>query len=90
MSLERFKISREDAYLLTIDIQERLVPAVDQSTFCSSRAERMLLAAKIFDLPGCVTEQYPKGLGPSVPEIAAAAEACASYFFKNEFQCVYR
>ena len=38
MSLERFKISREDAYLLTIDIQERLVPAVDQSTFCSSRA----------------------------------------------------
>ena len=51
----------------------------------------MLLAAKIFDLPG-VTEQYPKGLGTvGTSEIAAAAEACGHPIFsKIEFQCVYR
>ena len=46
----------------------------------------MLLAAKIFDLPGCVSSSIPK-FKPSVPEIAAAAEGVEP-IFQNEFQRV--
>ncbi|HHX37376.1 MAG TPA: isochorismatase family protein [Clostridiaceae bacterium] len=83
MNLDQFKIKRDEAFLFTIDMQERLVPAMDQSTFCRSRAERMLQAAEIFGLPGCLTEQYPQGLGASVDEIAAAAEACGHPIFSK-------
>jgi nicotinamidase-related amidase len=66
--------------LLVIDIQERLVPALDADhapRFVRAAANLIALAA-LRGWPVRATVQYPKGLGPLVPEIArelAAAKA---------------
>lgn len=81
MNLNRYQLNRAEAFLLTIDVQEKLAPAMDRPDFCTDRVVRMLKAAEILGLPGCVTEQYPRGLGTSVPAVQAAAAACSHPVF---------
>lgn len=60
-----------DSALVVIDIQERLAAAMPAREPVV-RATRILLeAAARLDIPVLVTEQYPKGLGATVPEVAA-------------------
>lgn len=81
MDLNQYRLNRTEAFLLTIDVQEKLAPAMDRTEFCTGRVVRMLKAAEIFGLPGCLTEQYPKGLGASMPAVQAAAAACSHPVF---------
>jgi nicotinamidase-related amidase len=64
------------AALAVIDIQERLAPAMPPEALAAVlRNTRILIeTAKELKIPIIVTEQYPKGLGQTVPEIAAALE----------------
>lgn len=56
-----------------IDVQERLAAAMPQDRM--SRLVRgvavLLEAAKLLGAPVLATEQYPKGLGPTLPELGA-------------------
>jgi nicotinamidase-related amidase len=65
------------AALLVVDIQERLAAAMPQEI--RERAERntalLLEAARRFELPVIVTEQYPKGLGRTTPAVEVALQA---------------
>lgn len=63
-------IDRQKSTLLVIDIQTRLMPAIDQGETVVANARRLLDAAALVDLPVLFTEQNAKGLGPTVPEIA--------------------
>ena len=63
-------LSRKDTLLLVIDVQERLAPAMSEPEFFESNVIRLLEAAEILGLPAIVTEQYPKGLGPTVENVA--------------------
>lgn len=67
-------VSRKDAILLIVDIQERLVPAIhpDLGARAIRNATVLIEAAAILGLPIVVTEQYPKGLGRTVPAILRA------------------
>jgi nicotinamidase-related amidase len=69
-------LNREDAVLVVIDIQERLVPTMEKESY--SRLQRnfkiAIEAAGTMGLPMIVTEQYPKGLGRTVPEVLQALE----------------
>ncbi len=67
--LSEFYLSKENTALLVIDIQERLVPAMAGGEDVVKQAGIMLEAAKVLNLPVIVTEQYPKGLGPTVSEL---------------------
>lgn len=59
-----------DSALVVIDIQERLA-AVMPAREAVVRATGILLeAAARLDVPVLLTEQYPKGLGSTVPEVA--------------------
>lgn len=69
--MQRFK--PEDAVLLVIDIQERLVPALAEQKSFLRYSEVLLELAATYDLPILFTEQYPKGLGPTLPQIRAHA-----------------
>ncbi|NLX95097.1 MAG: hydrolase [Rhodopirellula sp.] len=60
-----------DTALLVVDVQERLVPAIADHRRVVWNVARLIDGAKILGLPVVATEQYPKGLGPTVPEIAA-------------------
>lgn len=60
------------AGLLVIDIQERLLPAIFEKERVVQNAVRLIKGALVLSVPVYATEQYPKGLGPTVPEVAAA------------------
>ena len=63
-------LRREQSRLLVIDVQDRLVPAVWQGDGVVANCTRLVQGAQILGVPVSVTEQYPKGLGPTVPPLA--------------------
>ncbi len=63
-------LSSSEAVLFIIDVQEAFRKVlVDFDSLCKNIAI-MAQAAKIIDIPVVITEQYPRGLGATVPEIA--------------------
>lgn len=66
------RLTRENTALAIIDIQERLLPAMFEHERVLRAAGQLARGAALFDLPVIVTEQYRKGLGPTVPELASA------------------
>ena len=59
----------ENSLLLVIDIQERLVASLDKDVIVS-KVGKLVDAANILDVPVVISEQYPKGLGHTVPIIS--------------------
>ncbi len=69
--LERFVLPRDATALVIIDIQERFFPAMEEErkeAFLENTG-LLLQLAKTLDLPVLVTEQYPKGLGRTIPPV---------------------
>lgn len=63
-------IEAAKSVLMIVDVQARLAPAVHEGGACVARCRVLIEAARRLDVPVLVTEQYPKGLGPTVPELA--------------------
>jgi nicotinamidase-related amidase len=59
-----------DTALLVVDVQERLVPAIADHRRVVWNCRRLIDAAGVLGVPVAATEQYPKGLGPTVAELA--------------------
>ncbi len=84
------------ACLLVIDIQERLMPAMPPEVGAQvvKNTQVLINAMAQFMIPIIVSQQYPKGLGPTVAPVAealAAAEAAGTQvyrFDKTEFSAV--
>ncbi len=70
--MTKFQLDRKKAVLVIVDIQERLVPAMDKKKKVFANCLHLIEAAKLLGVPIVVTEQYPKGLGPTVDEIKNA------------------
>ena len=81
-------ISKTDSCLLIIDVQERLTPAMNDPRRIIDGCARLLKGAGILGVPVLITEQYPKGLGASLPEIRDAAPQTAAYFEKTNLSAV--
>ena len=64
------KLDRERAALVVIDVQEAFRKAVPSSDDVARGAAALIRGAEAVDVPIVVTEQYPKGLGHTVPEVA--------------------
>ena len=62
---------KDDAVLLVVDIQGRLARSMFEKETLFQRAIQAIQGARALGLPVLCTEQYPKGLGPTVEEIAA-------------------
>jgi len=69
---DKFILNRNNAALVLIDIQDRLVPAMSRREQVFANCLNLIEAAGLLDIPVVVTEQYPKGLGPTVCEIRDA------------------
>lgn len=73
--------------LLVIDVQERLLPAINEKEALLLNALKCIKAARILDLPLVYTEQYPKGLGLTVTELREDLDD-APVFEKTDFSCL--
>jgi nicotinamidase-related amidase len=82
------RLSPKTTALIVVDVQERLASAMPEPQLRDLlRATRILIeAARRLGAPLFNTEQYPKGLGPTLPEVAVLLEhAGAQRFVKTEF-----
>jgi len=64
------KLDRSRAALVVVDVQEAFRPAVLDFEQVARNVAILARAARILELPTLVTEQYPKGLGHTVPEVS--------------------
>jgi nicotinamidase-related amidase len=65
----------ERAALVVVDLQERLLPAIEGHERVVRNGVLLLRLAEALDLPVVMTTQYRRGLGATVPEVLAAAPA---------------
>lgn len=65
-----YELKAEEVVLLVIDIQEKLMAAMKDKELVIKNSSILLELANQFKFPVIATEQYPKGLGNTVPEIA--------------------
>jgi nicotinamidase-related amidase len=73
------RLDRARAALLLVDFQERLLPAMHDAERVLANAIRLARGAALLGLPVCVTEQYPKGLGHTVPPLAETLTGAVSF-----------
>lgn len=64
------QMSAADTGLLVIDVQEKLLPLIPDAKAVVRNAAFLVDAAKLLGMTVQATEQYPRGLGPTVPELA--------------------
>jgi nicotinamidase-related amidase len=62
-------LQRDRSAFVIVDIQERFRPAVREFDRVASGAAVLARAAGILGIPLVASEQYPKGLGRTVPEV---------------------
>jgi len=84
--MESRLLSRENSILIVIDMQEKLLPHVEAHEDILRRVRLLVSSAKRLGVPIVATEQYPKGLGPTVPEVAEVLGDVRTVV-KTEFSC---
>ena len=80
-------MSRRDTALLVIDVQERLVPSMRGRGALIWNIGRLITGAKLLGLPVLATEQYPQGLGGTLPELVEKLSPQAVIPAKRAFSC---
>jgi len=63
-------LSRDDSALLVVDVQEKLVRLIPDHKRMVWNMRRLIDGAKVLGVPVAATEQYPQGLGPTMPLLA--------------------
>jgi nicotinamidase-related amidase len=66
-------LDRERTALVVVDVQEAFRP-YESFAGVAQACAKLVRAARILDLPCVVSEQYPKGLGHTAPEVGLEGE----------------
>ena len=61
--------------VVLIDLQGKLMEQVHRPRLVVEATKRLMRAADLFGVPVVLTEQYPKGLGPTHPEVREVFDA---------------
>nr|WP_245613597.1 isochorismatase family protein [Pelobacter seleniigenes] len=82
----KFRLDINRAALLIIDVQEKLVPAMNQPLYTQLLQNARLLREGFtaFGRPVLATEQYPQGLGHTISELNSGITATVA---KRAFSC---
>ena len=62
----------ENSLTLVIDFQTRMIPSINKNDELTKKAAVFIEGCRILGVPMLVTQQYTKGLGETIPEVAAA------------------
>ncbi len=63
-------LSVKDTALLLIDIQEKLIRVMHEKEQLIDNLQKLIQGIKVLDIPILWMEQNPKGLGPTISEVA--------------------
>lgn len=87
INIEKFRLQTDQVALVVVDVQEKLVPAMNSrvSGELIHHIELLLEGFEALKLPVIATEQYSKGLGHTVSQLDAAA--CQTRVEKTSFSC---
>ena len=72
MGNQVLKLKREDAILVGIDFQEKIMPAMKGKEELEEVAVKLVKGCRILGVPVVMTQQYTKGLGETIPSVVAA------------------
>lgn len=80
------RIELEKTVAVLIDVQERLFPHMHEKESLLAKTSTLLGGLATLEVPLIVTEQYPKGLGPTIGEVQRAVGGFAPVV-KTAFSC---
>jgi len=78
----------ENTLCLIIDIQERLLPALHDKDDMLHHSRVLIQGLHALGVPFAVTEQYPKGLGKTVPAISLLLPETTPFIEKTRFSAL--
>lgn len=81
------RILKEYTIGLVIDIQERLVPVMEESETLIENCQKLIRGLQILGLPLLITQQYTKGLGETIDEIKSVISDF-QFIEKKDFSCL--
>lgn len=64
-----YRIERNDCQAMLIDIQEKLAPHIAEHRKLLKKTAILIQGLQALNIPIMVNEQYPKGLGHTLPEL---------------------
>lgn len=68
------RLKQNNCCALIVDFQERLMPAMHGKEELLKNTVKLVKGLSLLEVPMLITEQYPKGLGSTLPEISEAAK----------------
>ena len=79
------RLDPKSSLILVIDVQERLCRVMPEARIADlERSARVLLSAALeLSIPVLATEQYPRGLGPTLPAISELLDKCGARRFEK-------
>ena len=80
------RVLKDRTFGLIIDFQERIFPVIHEHEKLLKNVPLLIAGLKILEIPLFVTEQYVKGLGPTVTPIASVLGNIERYE-KSSFSC---
>lgn len=80
------RILKEHTIGLVIDIQERLVPVMEEGGQLIGNCSKLIQGLQVLGVPLMVTQQYTKGLGETVEDIKSVINDF-KYIEKKDFSC---
>lgn len=81
-------LSKGDTGLLVVDVQEKLFGHIERANDVLSAMLQTIKGFQILRLPIVVTEQYPQGLGHTVPAMKTFLGEGQRYLTKTTFSCM--
>lgn len=80
------KINRDEAVLVLVDYQEKLMPAMADKEALEENVVKLVKGCELLKLPILATQQYTRGLGETVPAIKEAVKEF-NPIEKTSFSC---
>lgn len=81
-----YMLATDNTVLLIVDVQGKLAHLMHEKEILFNNIRNTIKGAQVLNIPILVTEQYPAGLGPTIPEVAGMFEN-PNAISKTSFSC---
>ena len=80
------KLEIDNVFLSVIDVQEKLIGSIFNKYAIINNIVKLIKICKKLNLPIILSEQYPKGIGKTIPKLTNELENF-TYIEKTKFSC---